>query len=74
MVRNIVRKTPHFIALSKVENKIHTSRECNFLKKRAKDKEDPRYGKKDYKNKFKEINLFQAEDSHQRDMYLKYKI
>ena len=27
------------------ENKSHTSRECNILKKRAKDKENPKYGK-----------------------------
>ena len=35
------------------ENKSHTSRECNVLKKRTKDKENPKYGKKDYKKKFK---------------------
>ena len=35
------------------ENKGHTSRECNVPKKRAKDKYNPKYGKKDYKKKFK---------------------
>ena len=27
------------------ENRTHTSRDCNFLKKRAKDKDNPKYGK-----------------------------
>ena len=35
------------------ENKSHTSRECNVLKKRDKDKDNPKYGKKYYKENFK---------------------
>ena len=35
------------------EIKSHTSRECNVLKKSAKDKDNPKYGKHYYKNKFK---------------------
>ena len=35
------------------ENKGDTSRECNILKKRAKHKDNPKYGKKDNKKKFK---------------------
>ena len=51
------------------ENKSHTSRECNILKKRAKYKDNTKYGKRDYKNKFKELNLLQAEADHQKSKY-----
>ena len=55
------------------ENKMYTSRECNVLKKRLIDKGNPIYRKTDYKNKFKELNLLEAEASHQRAKHLKYK-
>ena len=71
-VRNIIRKTPHFIALHG-ENKIHTSRKCKFLKERSKDKDNPKYEKKDYKKNFKELNLLEREAAHQRANYLKHK-
>ena len=51
------------------ENKSHTSREYKVLKERAKDKDNPECEKKDYKKKFKEIILFQAEASHQNSKY-----
>ena len=38
------------------ENKIHSSRECNVLKKRAKDKDNAKY-EENYKNGFKELIL-----------------
>ena len=55
------------------ENKSHTSRECNILKKRAKDKDNLKYGKKEYKKKFKELNLLKAKSSQQKSKYEKYK-
>ena len=48
------------------ENKSHTYKECNVLKKRAKYKENSQYGRKYYKKKFKELNLLQEEAAHQR--------
>ena len=42
------------------EKNIHTSRECKVLKARASDKDNLKYGKKYYTNKFKELNLLQA--------------
>ena len=47
------------------ENKSHTYRECKVLKSKAKDKDNPKYGKKDHKNNFKEFTLLQAESAHQ---------
>ena len=55
------------------ENKSHTSRECKVLKARTKYKDNPKYSKKDYKNKFKELNILEREVAHQRAKYLKYK-
>ena len=51
------------------ENKSHTSRQCTVLKARAKDKENPKYGKKDCKKKFKVLNLLQEEAAHQNSKY-----
>ena len=51
------------------ENKSHTSRECNVLKKRAKDKDNPKYGKNVCNKKFKELELLQAQASHQKFKY-----
>ena len=53
------------------ENTSHTTRECNVLK--AKGKEKPKFSKKDYKRKSREVNLLEREASHQREKYLKYK-
>ena len=55
------------------ENKGHTSRKCNVLKKRAKDKDNPKNGKKYYKKNFKELNLSEKKAVHQRAKYLRYK-
>ena len=54
------------------ENKSHTSREWKVLKATAKDNENPKYGKKDYKKKFKKLNLLEREAAHQRAKYLNY--
>ena len=53
------------------KNTTHTTRECNFLK--AKDKEKPKFSKKDYKRKSRELNLLEKKASHQREKFLKYK-
>ena len=53
------------------ENTSHTSRECNFLK--AKGKEKPKFSKKDFKKKTREVNFLETQASHQRAKYLKYK-
>ena len=34
-------------------------------------KDNPKYGKKDYKKRFKELNLLQAEAAHQKYRYEK---
>ena len=73
MVRNVIRKHLCFIALYMVKIKSHISRECNFFKKRAKDKDNPKYEKIYYKKNFKELNLLEGEAAHQRAKYLKYK-
>ena len=46
------------------ENTSHTTRECNVFK--AKGKEKPKFSKKGYKRKSKEVNLLEKEDSHQK--------
>ena len=38
---------------------------------KAAEKDKSEYVKKDYKKKFKELNLFQAEDAHQKSKYEK---
>ena len=37
----------------------------------AKDKDNPKYEKKYYKKKAKELNILQAEDAHQKSKYEK---
>ena len=54
------------------KNKSHTTREYKVLKSRDKGKDNPKYGKKDYKNKFKELNLLEREAAHQKAKYLEY--
>ena len=51
------------------ENNGHTLRECKILKSRAAEKDKYKYGNKDYKNKFTELNLLQAEANHQKSKY-----
>ena len=46
------------------EHNSHTSREWKVLKARAKEKYKPTYGENYYKNKFKKLNLLQAEAAH----------
>ena len=53
------------------DNTSHTSRECNVLKEKGKEK--PRFSKKDFKKKSREVNLLEKQASHQRAKYLKYK-
>ena len=53
------------------ENTSHTTRECNLLK--AKSKEKHKFSKKDCKRKSREVNILEKEASHQRSKYLKYK-
>ena len=53
------------------ENISHTSRECNVLK--SKGKEKPKFSRKDFKKKSREVNLLEKQASHQREKYLKYK-
>ena len=40
-------------------------------KKRAKDKENHKYGKNYYKKNFKELNILQAQSAHQKSKYEK---
>ena len=42
-----------------------------LIRKRASYKDKSKYGKKYYKNNFKEINLLQAEAAHQKSKYEK---
>ena len=53
------------------ENNSHTSRECNVLK--SKGKEKPKFSKKELKKKSKEVNLLEKQAYRQRAKYLKYK-
>ena len=54
-----------------VEHTSHASRECKVLK--SKGKEKPKFSKKDFKKKSREVNLLEKQASHQRAKYLKYK-
>ena len=54
------------------ENTSHTSRECNIMK--SKGKEKPKFSKKDFKKKSREVNLLERQASQQKAKYLKYKI
>ena len=51
------------------ENKSHTSRECNALKKRSKDKDNPKYVEKYYKKNSKGLNLLHTKAAHQSAKY-----
>ena len=46
------------------ENTSHTSRECNVLK--SKGKEKPKYSKKEFRKKSREVNFLEKQASHQR--------
>ena len=54
-----------------VDNTSHTSRECNVLK--SKGKEKPKFSKRDFKQKAREINLLEKKASQEKAKYLKYK-
>ena len=71
-VRNVIRKTPHFIALFMVKTKATTLGSAKSSRQALKIK-NPKYLKSDYKNKFKDLNLLEREASHQRAKYPKYK-
>ena len=53
------------------ENNGRTSRDFKVLKARASEKYKSKYGKKDYKKRFKKLNLLQAEAVHQISKYKK---
>ena len=53
------------------ENNSHTSRECNVLK--SKGREKPKFSKKDFKKKSREFNILEKQASHQREKYPNYK-
>ena len=53
------------------ENTGHTSREYKFIKASSGEKYKYNYVRRDYKKKFKELNLFQAEAAHQKSNYEK---
>ena len=48
-----------------------TTKECNTLK--AKNQASPRFSKKDFKKKSKEVNLIEKKASLEKAKYLKYK-
>ena len=48
------------------DNNRNTSREYKFLKSRYGEKYESKYVKRDYNNKFKELNLLQVEAAHQQ--------
>ena len=52
-------------------NTSHNSRECNVLKSKGKDK--PKFSKRDFKKKAREINLLEKKASQEKAKYLKYK-
>ena len=52
-------------------NNSHTSRERKVHKARYSDKDKSKYGKKDYKKKFKDHNLLQAQADQQKYRYEK---
>ena len=54
------------------ENTSHTSRECNVI--RSKSKEKPKFSKRDFKKKSRKTNLLEKKASQQKAKYLKYKI
>ena len=54
------------------ENISHTSRECNVLK--SKGKEKPKFYKKDFKKKSREVNILEKKASQKKAKYLKNKI
>ena len=64
------RSTKMYCSLHR-ENTSHTSWECNFLK--SKGKEKPKFSKKDFKKKSREINLLEKKASQEKTKYLKYK-
>ena len=50
---------------------VTTSRECNVLK--SKGKEKPKFSKSDFKKKSREFNLLEKKASQEKAKYLKYK-
>ena len=66
------KKRPNKMYLSlHGDNTIHTSWECNVLK--SKGKENPKFSKRDFKKKSREINLLEKKASQEKAKYLKYK-
>ena len=53
------------------EKNINTSRELKLLKARDAEKDKSKYVNKDYKNKFKKLNILQAEFTYQKSKYEK---
>ena len=71
-VRNVIRKTPHFIDISMVKINVTPLGSAKSSRQGLKVK-NPKYSKNCYKNKFKEVKILEREASHQRAKYLKYK-
>ena len=65
------RKNSSLYCIPHGENKIHKSSNWKVIKARAAEKDKSKYGKKDYKKKFKELNLLQEEAAHQKSKYKK---
>ena len=53
------------------DNTSHNSNECNVLKSKGKDK--PKFSKRDFKKKAREINLLEKKTSQEKAKYLNYK-
>ena len=53
------------------DNTSHTSRECNVLK--SKGKEKPQFSKRDFNKKAREINILDKKASQEKAKYLNYK-
>ena len=68
-MRNIVRKTPHFIELSMVKIKATPPGSVTSLRKVLKIKTILNMKKKGYTKKFKKLNILQAEAALERAKY-----
>ena len=71
-VRNVIRKTPHCIALSVVKIKVTPIGSTKSSRQGPKIKIILSIQKKDYKKKFKEVNISGRGSANQKAKYLKY--
>ena len=68
--KRIKRSTKMYFSLHG-DNTSHTSRECNVLKSKGKDK--PKFSKRDFKKKAREFNIIEKKASQEKAKYPKYK-